>query len=97
MAACGHTIVHLLHWMQRSGYQTGISSAMLRFSHCAVAVGNVPSTGNLLTGSMSPRPAMISAVTSCTKAGASLATMGGILSLLDATAGTLTSIRLATV
>ena len=97
MAACGQTSVHLLHWMHRSGYHTGISSAMLRFSQRAVAVGKVPSTGKALTGSWSPRPAMISAVTSCTNLGASLATMGGILSLLDATAGTLTSVRLATV
>src|SRR5664279_223742 len=97
MAACGHTSVHLLHWMQRSVYHTGISIAMLRFSHCAVPVGNVPSTGKALTGSWSPRPAMISAVTSCTNFGASLATMGGILIVLDATAGTLTSIRLAMV
>ena len=38
------------------------SSAMLRFSQAAVPTGNVPSTGIALTGSSSPRPAMISAV-----------------------------------
>ena len=35
------------------------SRAMLRFSHCAVAVGKVPSTGSRLTGRASPSPAMI--------------------------------------
>ncbi len=60
---------------------------MLRFSHCAVPVGKVPSTGKTLTGSLSPRPAMISAVTLCTNSGASLATMGGILRLLDTFCG----------
>src|SRR5512136_2720578 len=33
IAACGHTIAHLLHWMQIAGSHTGISSAMFRFSH----------------------------------------------------------------
>ena len=54
------------------GSQTGISAAMLRFSHCAVPVGQVPSTGKALTGSRSPLPAIISAVTRCTKSGASV-------------------------
>ena len=35
--------------------------AMLRFSHWVVAVGQVPSGGNALTGSRSPLPAIISA------------------------------------
>ena len=39
---------------------TGISRAMLRFSHWAVAVGKVPSMGMALTGRESPSPAMIS-------------------------------------
>ena len=60
MVACGQTITHLPHWMQIVGSHTGISSARLRFSHCAVPVGKVPSHGNALTGSSSPRPAMIS-------------------------------------
>jgi hypothetical protein len=36
---------------------------MLRFSHLVVPVGKVPSTGMALTGSRSPLPAMIIAVT----------------------------------
>jgi hypothetical protein len=32
IAACGHTNTHLPHWLQRSGSQTGIASARLRFS-----------------------------------------------------------------
>src|SRR5579885_2978463 len=49
MTECGHTSTHLPHWMQSSSSQTGISSAMLRFSHCAVALGKVPSMGIALT------------------------------------------------
>ncbi len=51
MTACGQTSTHLPHWMQTFSSHTGISSEMLRFSHCAVPVGNVPSIGILLTGS----------------------------------------------
>ena len=47
-----------------------------RFSHRAVPVGNVPSTGSALTGSRSPSPASIRAVTRCTKSGASAGTGG---------------------
>ena len=54
IAACGQTSAHLLHWMQSASSQTGISAAMLRFSHFDVPVGHVPSTGNALTGSRSP-------------------------------------------
>jgi hypothetical protein len=43
---------------------------MFRFSHLAVATGQVPSTGNALTGSRSPLPASITAVIFCTKSGA---------------------------
>src|SRR5579863_8947227 len=39
ITACGQTITHLPHCMQRSGSQTGISWAMLRFSHFAVPEG----------------------------------------------------------
>ena len=60
-----------------AGSHTGISSAMLRFSHCAVPVGHVPSTGKALTGSRSPLPASSTAVTRCTKSGARSLTMGG--------------------
>ena len=37
MAACGHTIAQLPHWMQTSGFHTGTVSEMLRFSQRAVA------------------------------------------------------------
>ena len=77
IAACGQTSAHWLHWMQIFGSQTGISSAMLRFSHFAVAIGHVPSTGNALTGSRSPLPASITAVTFWTKSGACSETSGG--------------------
>ena len=43
---------------------------MLRFSYWVVPVGKVPSTGNALTGSRSPWPAIIGAVTRSTKSGA---------------------------
>ena len=77
MAACGQTSAHWLHWMQMAGSHTGISSARLRFSHWPVPVGQVPSTGKALTGSASPLPASITAVTRCTKSGAAAATIGG--------------------
>src|SRR5438045_9401645 len=77
MVACGQTIAHLLHWIQRTSSQTGISAAMLRFSQRVVLVGNVPSTGNADTGSRSPLPAIITAVTLRTKSGAVSGTMGG--------------------
>src|SRR5262245_18345559 len=69
IAACGHTIAHLLHRMQMVGSQTGICAAMLRSSHCAVPVGHVPSTGNALTGRRSPLPSSITAVTRRMKSG----------------------------
>ena len=50
MTPCGQTRTHLPHWMQSASSHTGISSAMLRFSHCAVPVGKVPSMGMALTG-----------------------------------------------
>src|SRR3990172_9178010 len=78
IAACGQTRAHLLHWMHNSDSHTGISNAIFRFSHCAVPTGNVPSTGNALTGNMSPSPAMILAVTFLTNAVALSETTGGI-------------------
>src|SRR5215467_16252207 len=39
IAACGQTMAHLPHWIQVFASHTGISSAMLRFSHLLVAVG----------------------------------------------------------
>src|SRR5262249_52774491 len=70
MTACGHTIAHLPHWMHVTGSQAGISVAMLRFSNCAVPVGNVPSQGRALTGRLSPQPAMMGPRTSRTNGGA---------------------------
>src|SRR5438067_4906322 len=70
MAAWGQTIAHLLHWMHSAPSQEGICPARFRFSHWLVPVGHVPSTGNALTGSSSPRPSSIAAVTRCTKSGA---------------------------
>ena len=99
MTACGQTMEHSPHWMQVSGSQTGISSAMLRFSYFVVADGQVPSTGNFDTGICSPRPAMISPITSFTKAGESAGTGAsmcrlpavfcGVAHRLDARAGQL--------
>ena len=77
IAACGHTRAHFAQSMQIDGSQIGISSAMLRFSHRAVSVGNVPSTGSAETGNRSPSPAIIFAVTFRTKSGASAGTGGG--------------------
>ena len=63
--------------MQIAGSHTGMSWAMLRFSHWLVAVGQVPSTGNALTGSRSPLFAIMTAETRFTKSGASSDTIGG--------------------
>ena len=71
MAAWGHTRAHLPQSMQSVGSQIGISAASARFSYRAVPVGKVPSTGRALTGSRSPSPASIRAVTRWTKSGAS--------------------------
>src|SRR5262249_49798564 len=77
MVACGQTNAHWLHWMQIFRSHTGMSIAMLRFSHFAVATGHVPSAGNALTGNRSPLPAIMTAVTFCTKSGALVETIGG--------------------
>ena len=76
IAAWGQTSAHLAQSMQIDGSQIGISRAMLRFSHRAVSVGNVPSTGSADTGSRSPFPAIIVAVTRRTKSGDSAGTGG---------------------
>src|SRR5215813_15187798 len=70
MVACGQTKAHLLHWMQTFGSQIGTSSAIRRFSHFVVPTGQVPSTGKADTGSRSPLPAIITAVTRWTNSGA---------------------------
>src|SRR6476660_6907617 len=77
IAACGQTIAHLLHWMQSTSSHTGISVAMLRFSHFDVPVGQVPSAGNALTGRRSPSLAIMMPVTRFTKSVASCGTGGG--------------------
>src|SRR3989304_2927695 len=74
MAAGGQTKAHLLHWMQIGGSQEGISRAIARFSHCAVAVGQVPSTGKAETGRRSPLPSIITEMMRWTKSGASFGT-----------------------
>ena len=76
IAVCGQTNAHLAQSMQISGSQIGISCAIERFSHFAVSVGKVPSTGSAETGRRSPRPASIMAVTRWTKSGASSGTGG---------------------
>src|SRR5512138_412562 len=78
IAACGQMSAHLLHWMQRLGSHVGISSAMERFSHFDVPVGQVPSSGNAETGRRSPFPASMSAVTRFTNSGAASETVGGM-------------------
>jgi len=97
MAACGHTIAHLLHWMQIFGSHVGISRAMFRFSHRAVSVGQVPSTGNALTGSRSPLLASIIVVTFFTKSGAWSETTGGRTRVAVIAPGTFTSWRFTSV
>ncbi len=76
MAACGQTIAHLPQSMHRSASQIGISVATVRFSTHAVPVGNVPSGGMALTGSRSPSPASMRAVTRCTNSVTSPVTVG---------------------
>ena len=79
--------------MQTSGSQTGTKSAMLRFSHAAVRLGKVPSTGIRLTGMSSPMPSIMRAVTCRTNSGALAGTNGGRSQVLFALAGTVTSCR----
>src|SRR6516225_7806272 len=93
MVACGQTMAHLLHWMHTFGSQTGTSSAIARFSHLVVPVGQVPSTGKADTGSRSPLPAIITAVTRRTKSGADSDTSGGRPIVAVTRSGTATSYR----
>src|SRR5512142_847112 len=79
IVACGQTNEHMPHWRHSSGCQIGTLTAMLRFSYWVVPTGNRPSTGNLLTGTESPRMAINSAVTVWTNSGASGGTTGGSL------------------
>ena len=91
IAACGHTSGQIAHWVQMVSSQIGISCAMLRFSHCVVPVGKVPSTGSADTGSRSPLPSSIIAVTRCTKSGAARGTAGRRVSAESARPGSGTS------
>jgi len=50
--------------MQVSGSQTAMMSEMFRFSYLVVPLGKEPSTGSLLTGSVSPLSISMVAVTS---------------------------------
>src|SRR5689334_15213987 len=93
MTAWGQTITHLPHWIHNFSSHTGISSAILRFSHCVVPVGKVPSTGKAETGMLSPFAPMISPSTSRTNSGASLGTESRREVLDVITDGTFTSYR----
>ncbi len=91
IAAWGQMMEHWPHWMQTDGSHWGMNAATLRFSHCVVAVGHVPSTGSSETLSESPFCAIIFAETFLTNSGASAGTAAGILSLPAGAAGYLTS------
>ena len=93
MTACGQTSTHFPHWMHRASSHAGISSAIPRFSHRAVPVGYVPSAGSALTGSASPSPAIIRAVTRRTKSGAPARTGGHWFPSPVTVPGTATSLR----
>src|SRR5262245_21763202 len=97
MVACGQTNAHLLHWIQTFGSQIGTSSAMRRFSQRVVAVGQVPATGPADTGSRSPLPAIITAVTRRTNSGAFSGISAALWNREVARSGTFTSWRLARV
>ena len=56
ITACGHTYAQRLHWIQLSGCQIGISTAIPRFSYAEEPDGVEPSTYSLNadTGSVFP-------------------------------------------
>ena len=85
IAECGQAATQWLHWVQSSSFQIGISSAILRFSQRVVPIGQVPSGGRAETGSASPSPASMAAVTVLTKSGAASETTGGRFGLLAST------------
>jgi len=70
---------------------------MRRFSHLVVPSGQVPSTGKADTGSRSPLPAIITAVTRWTKSGAPAGIADCFRKVDVACAGTATSTRWASV
>ena len=88
IAAWGHTRAQRAQSMQIDSSQIGIVAARPRFSKRAVPVGNTPSTGIALTGSRSPSPASMRAVTRCTKSGASAGTAERRERVESATTGT---------
>src|SRR5574344_2202756 len=90
IAACGQMSEHWPHWMQTEGSHCGMNAATLRFSHCVVAVGQVPSSGMAETGRSLPFCSIILAVTSWMNLGASAETIAGLRSLPDGTFGYLT-------
>ncbi|OQC55921.1 MAG: hypothetical protein BWX54_01655 [Verrucomicrobia bacterium ADurb.Bin018] len=96
MQAWGHTKEQVPHWMHSFSSQIGTESETLRFSHRVVAEGKVPSIGILETGSESPSPTMMVAMTSLTNSGACGETVGGI-SMVEVTALYGISYRLARV
>jgi len=76
--------------MHASGSHSAITSEMFRFSYLVVPEGKVPSTGRALTGSESPVPNSMDAVTLRTNSGAPAGT-GGIIDVSETgTAGTST-------
>ena len=97
MTPCGQTKLQLPHWMQMSGSHTGTISEMLRFSQRGgAATARCRPSGSAQTGSSSPRPAIIIAVTFRTNSGASSGTSGGRGSAVAAcSSGTSTSCRWA--
>ena len=68
---------------------------MLRFSQRVVLSGHVPSGANALTGSLSPSPAIMTAVTRLTKSGAAGETTGGRAWVVVTLAGTAISCNAA--
>ena len=66
---------------------------MLRFSYSVVPLGYVPSTGSALTGSSSPRPAIIAAVTVRTNCGACAGTTGAGSRVAVTSSGSVTRCR----
>src|SRR4029450_5346869 len=87
MTLCGQTMEHCPHWMHRSGSQIGTCSAMLRFSYFVLPAGKVPSIGIALTGNVSPRPSIMTAVTLRTNSGAVSGTILRTVRLLVAASG----------
>lgn len=92
IVACEQIARHCPHWMHFEVSHSGMNAATLRFSHCVVAVGHVPSSGISETLSSLPFCAIIFAVTFWMKSGASAGTAAGIFATFaDGALGYLTS------